>query len=48
MVEIFRNCDEEYGRRVEEGLRAAGTEVDTKMEDAVNLAEELGHPSDLY
>lgn len=48
MIEIFRNCDEEYGRRVEEGLRAAGTEADTKMEDAVNLAEELGHPSDLY
>ncbi|KUP08202.1 catalase [Bacillus coahuilensis p1.1.43] len=46
MIEMFTQCDEDYGKRVKEGLEHHKT-VD-KMEAAVKEAEEKGHPSDPY
>lgn len=48
MIDIFTQCDEEYGRRVAEGLKSAGENQETKMVEAVEKAEELGHPSNPY
>ncbi|PLS03673.1 catalase [Neobacillus cucumis] len=48
MVEIFTQCDEEYGKRVREGLSQTVTNADTKTEKAVTKSEEMGHPSDPY
>lgn len=46
MVDIFTQCDEDYGNRVRDGLANAGK--GDKMEEAVRQAEEMGHPSDPY
>ncbi|APH06115.1 catalase [Bacillus weihaiensis] len=46
MVEMFYKCDEDYGKRVEEGLKHA--KMDNKMEDAVKKAENEGHSTDSY
>lgn len=48
MIELFIKCDEDYGRRVSEGLKMTGKVEDTKLEEAVKEAEEMGHPSDPY
>lgn len=46
MVEMFTKCDPDYGKRVADGLEAK--QGNDKMEEAVNQAEEMGHPSDPY
>jgi catalase len=48
MIEMCTKCDEDYGRRVAEGLKNTGKVEDNKMEEAVKQAEEMGHPSDPY
>ncbi|MFE8701321.1 catalase KatX [Cytobacillus sp. FJAT-54145] len=57
MIDIFTQCDPDYGRRVAEGLKGAdasgtsdtgGPIGSTHTEDAVKQAEEMGHPSDPY
>lgn len=44
----FTAADPDYGRRVAEGLKAAGQQQPTKNETAVSEAMELGEPSDPY
>ncbi|GEN46348.1 catalase [Alkalibacillus haloalkaliphilus] len=46
MIENFTKADEEYGKRVAEGLNSMPK--DDKMEEAVHDAEQMGHPSDPY
>ncbi|WP_158737866.1 catalase KatX [Alteribacillus sp. YIM 98480] len=54
MVELFYKCDENYGKRVEEGLKQKdemGSKGPIGTEDsaeAVRQAEEIAHPSDPY
>lgn len=57
MIANFYECDKDYGRRVEEGLKHANTDENTThrgpigttdTEIAVRQAEEMGHPSDPY
>ncbi|RFU67409.1 catalase [Peribacillus saganii] len=56
MVEMFYKCDEDYGKRVEEGLRnASANNTSTRepigaegAEDAPQQAEEKGHSQDPY
>ncbi|GAA0450888.1 catalase [Alkalibacillus silvisoli] len=46
MIENFTKADEEYGKRVAEGLNSMPKE--DKMEEAVHDAQQMGHPSDPY
>jgi catalase len=54
MIEMFKKCDEEYGRRVEDGIKNA--EATSSREpigaegaaDAPRQAEEEGHSADPY
>ncbi|RFU67044.1 catalase [Bacillus sp. V59.32b] len=56
MIEMFYKCDEDYGRRVEEGLRNADPGNTSSREpigfegaeDAPRKAEEKGHSQDPY
>ncbi|MET3504026.1 catalase [Halalkalibacter oceani] len=53
MIEHFTKADEDYGRRVAEGLKAAGTmskeHTSSKQADeAVDEAQKLGHKADRY
>lgn len=55
MVELFYQCDQEYGRRVEEGLKAAaGQDIQkgpigtTATSDAAHQAEAEGHEAKPY
>ncbi|WP_026567552.1 catalase [Bacillus sp. UNC41MFS5] len=48
MVEMLTQCDPDYGKRIAEGIKKAGKTVDSKMEDAVKKAQEMGEPSDPY
>ncbi|MFC4323894.1 catalase KatX [Litchfieldia salsa] len=57
MVEYFTKCDEDYGRRVKEGLSSEehspmethrGPIGSTETEQAVQNAKKMGHPSDPY
>ncbi|OLO39212.1 catalase [Alkalihalophilus pseudofirmus] len=48
MVDMLTQCDEDYGKRIAEGLKKAGEQKDTKGEEAVKQAEQMGHPSDPY
>ncbi len=57
MIENFYKCDQDYGKRVEEGLKNAkvdsvgeqqGPIGATETEEAVQQAEKMGHPSDPY
>ncbi|WP_078595838.1 catalase [Evansella clarkii] len=48
MVDNFTQADEEYGRRVREGLEKGGVSMEDKQDEAVEKAQELSHPSDPY
>ncbi|SFL56947.1 catalase [Gracilibacillus orientalis] len=48
MIEHFYQCDKDYGKRVEDGLKMSIESNKEMMEDAVRDAEEMGHPSDPY
>jgi len=53
MIELFTNCDEDYGRRVAEGIRGTSASglvngTETKMEEAVKEAEERSHSAEPY
>lgn len=54
MVELFTQCDPEYGRRVKEGLQQAAKNISpgpiggTKSEEAVQQAEEVSKESKPY
>ncbi|CCH52322.1 Catalase [Fibrisoma limi BUZ 3] len=54
MVELFSQCDEDYGRRVREGLQQAGDrqkhgQVNNEAnQEAVQKAEEMAHPAQPY
>ena len=48
MIENLTNADVEYGRRVAEELEVAGESTEEKLEDGVDTAEEMSHPSDPY
>ncbi|SFP49827.1 catalase [Salibacterium halotolerans] len=54
MISLFHECDEEYGRRVAEGLKMAaengssGPIATDDSEEAVMEAEKTGHVSDPY
>lgn len=49
MVEYFTNADEDYGRRVREGLEQEKRDSDaTARERAVEGAEQMGHEADPY
>ena len=56
MIELFTQCDEDYGRRVREGLQQADSNgqqtpgpIGTNATDqAVRQAEEQGHPANAY
>lgn len=47
MVDMFYKCDEDYGKRIEQGLKNAKM-TDTKAESAVQQAENQGHSTDSY
>ncbi len=48
MLEMFIQCDKDYGRRVADGLKMAENNGKAKKDDAVKQAEKMGHPSDPY
>ncbi|MFD3273755.1 catalase [Paenibacillus dendritiformis] len=54
MIELFTKCDEDYGRRVAEGLRNSASSSDhgpigsTHTGEAVKEAERKGHETDSY
>ncbi|MFC4401947.1 catalase [Gracilibacillus xinjiangensis] len=48
MVEMFYKCDQDYGKRVEDGLKHAATGQMEQMEEAVMKADQMGHVSDPY
>ncbi len=48
MIEHFYQCDKDYGKRVEDGLKMSMESNKEMMEDAVHDAEAMGHPSDPY
>jgi catalase len=48
MVSHFTQADPDYGRRVADGLKAAGASVKEGKERAVQEAEEKGHPEKPY
>ncbi|MCA1029706.1 catalase [Bacillus timonensis] len=48
MIDLFTQCDPDYGKRVAEGLKNHGKGTEDKMEEAVQQAKEMGHPSDPY
>ncbi|MDG5789395.1 catalase [Evansella sp. AB-P1] len=57
MVELLTKCDEEYGKRVEDGLNSDNDDEtlshrnpigNKDSDDAVKKAEQIGHPSDPY
>jgi catalase len=48
MIEMFIQCDKDYGRRVADGLKMAKNNGEAKKDDAVKQAEKMGHPSDPY
>ncbi|WP_240407289.1 catalase [Gracilibacillus halophilus] len=51
MIEMFYQCDQDYGKRVEDGLKMAMNKMksqEDKMDQAVDQAEEMGHVSDPY
>lgn len=45
---MLTQCDPEYGKRISEGIKLAGKAGDSKIEEAVKQAEEMGQPSDPY
>ncbi|WP_226670163.1 catalase [Metabacillus litoralis] len=47
MVDMFYKCDEDYGKRVQDGLKNAKMS-DSKTESAVKQAENEGHSTDSY
>lgn len=48
MVDMLTQCDPDYGKRIAEGIKEAGKTAESKMEDAVKQAQEMGEPSDPY
>ena len=54
MVELFTNCDAEYGRRVKEGLQHASKDISTgpigstKSAEAVEQAEKVSREAKPY
>ncbi|WP_277678312.1 catalase [Gracilibacillus dipsosauri] len=48
MVEMCYQCDQDYGKRLEDGLKNATSSREEKMEKAVDMAEEMSKPSDPY
>jgi catalase len=48
MVDMLTQCDADYGKRLAEGLKNPGKSMDSKMDEAVQQAEEKGHSSDPY
>jgi len=48
MVNLFTQCDADYGKRVAEELKKTEKDRNGKMQVAINLAEEMAHPSDPY
>ena len=48
MVKLFIQCDADYGKRVAEGLKTRGKDKADKMDEAVNKADDMAHPSDPY
>ncbi|WP_163536119.1 catalase [Gracilibacillus sp. YIM 98692] len=48
MIDMCYQCDDNYGKRLEEGLKMAMDGQKDQMERAVEQAEEMGHPSDPY
>ncbi|MCS1350461.1 catalase [Mechercharimyces sp. CAU 1602] len=48
MIGMIKQCDEEYGKRVEEGVQAAGSMHMSHDEQAVKEAVETGHSTDGY
>ncbi|KMM39373.1 catalase [Guptibacillus hwajinpoensis] len=48
MISMLTECDEDYGKRVSEGLATRKATTEEKMEDAVQEAEQRSHPSDPY
>lgn len=48
MVDMLTQCDPEYGKRIAEVIKMAGKPADSKMEEAVEQAKEMGQPSDPY
>ncbi|AFZ68180.1 catalase [Deinococcus peraridilitoris] len=48
MVFLFSQCDEDYGRRVAEGLSLDVQSVKDKQDQAVSQAEEQGHEAQPY
>jgi catalase len=45
---MLTQCDPDYGKRIAEGIKMAGKNADSKMEEAVKQAKEMGYPSDSY
>ncbi|WP_096188482.1 catalase-related domain-containing protein [Evansella halocellulosilytica] len=48
MISMLTECDEEYGLRVADKIQEASDQEGTKMDQAVEPAEEQGHISDPY
>ncbi|OLS39961.1 catalase [Bacillus sp. MRMR6] len=48
MIDMLTQCDPDYGSRIAEGIKKASESVTSKMEEAVQQAEELGRVSDPY
>ncbi|EYB69143.1 catalase [Deinococcus phoenicis] len=48
MIDLFTQCDPDYGRRVAEGLARAGQSMEEKKEEAVQQAEERSHEAQPY
>ncbi|GAA5512864.1 catalase [Deinococcus carri] len=48
MVELFTQCDADYGRRVAEGLAQAAQGMEAQKEEAVQQAEEQSHEAQPY
>ncbi|WP_058306465.1 catalase [Gracilibacillus massiliensis] len=47
MVKMCYECDQDYGARIEKGLKDSSNSQSEKMDDAMR-AESMGHPSDPY
>jgi catalase len=47
MIDMLTQCDEDYGKRIAEAINMAGKEAN-KMDEAVDQAKQMGHPSDPY
>jgi catalase len=48
MLDMFTKCDEDYGKRVAEGIKQGMKNMENKQEEAVREADSEGHPSDPY